>query len=402
VAIEIRAAQLDESAAFRRVISRTFGGDARPEREELFLGIWEPERSFCAYDDGAMVATSGAFSLDLTVPGGEMPAGGTTMVSVQPTHRRSGLLRKMMSAHLHDVIDHEEPIAALWASESSIYGRFGFGSASQAIDLAIPTSNAAFHPASPAPAAVDLIESDEARQMLPALHEKFRAEFPGFFRRKQGWWEDRWFADQSEDRGGMSSNRYVVAAGGDGYGIYRQKAKWDQGHSAGELDVSDLVATTPEAWAGLWRFMLSHDLVTVVKAHPRPPDDPLFELVADHRRIRQRPGDGIWIRIIDPLIALRGRRYQTKAAITFEIRDSFLDKTQIVELEGGPDGANARLSERDPDLSLDVADLGACFLGRTRFRALAQAGRIHAAPAALLTADLMFGWQPQPWCPEIF
>ncbi|HEY7563748.1 MAG TPA: GNAT family N-acetyltransferase [Acidimicrobiia bacterium] len=402
MAIEIRVPKPDEAGSFRKVMSRTFGGDPRPDGDERFLRIWEPERSFCAYDDGVMVATSGAFSLNLTVPGGEMRAGGTTMVAVQPTHRRKGLLREMMTAHLRDVVEHEEPIAALWASESSIYGRFGFGTASQAVELTIPASHRTFHPAAPIPSPVRLIEMDDARQTIPALHENFRSSFPGFFRRNEGWWEERWFAEESDDRGGKSTRRFVVTAESDGYAIYRQKARWNEGHSAGEMDVVDLVAVSPEAWSGLWKYVLSHDLVTVVKAGPRPPDDPLLSLLADPRRVLQRPGDGIWTRLVDPIRALAERRYQMESSLTFEINDPFLATKHTVELTGGPDGAEARSSQREADIALDVADLSASFLGWARFRALAQAGRVRGSAETLTRADLMFGWHPQPWCPEIF
>lgn len=402
MAIEIRAAGPDEAGTFRTVISRTFGGEPRPVGDEQLLRIWEPARSFCAYDDGTMVATSGAFSLKLTVPGGEVSAGGTTMVSVQPTHRRLGLLRQMMTAHLRDVSERGEPLAALWASESSIYSRFGFGVASQATDLTIPSQFGSFHKLTPPPSSVRSLELEAARQTIPPLYEKVRGLYPRFFDRKEGWWEERWFDDDPERRSGMSGRRFVVTADGDGYAIYRQKSQWDEGNAAGELVVLDLIGTTPESWSGLWSFVLSHDLTAKVKAGLRSMADPILDYLVAPRRTIQRPTDGIWIRLQDPVQALAARRYQVEGAIVFEIHDPLLDRRLTVELVGGPDGAQCRESTRPPDVVLDIMDLGACYLGWARFRNLARAGRLGGEQQALALADLMFGWHPQPWCPEIF
>lgn len=402
MAIEIRAASPEEAATFRKVISRNFGNEPRPDGDEHLLRIWEPKRSLCAYDDGVLVGTCGAFSLDLSVPGGQVRTGGTTMVSVQPTHRRQGLLRLMMDAHLRDVSDHGEPLAALWASESSIYGRFGYGVASQANDLTIPQQFASFHRLAPTASPVRWLEVDEARKELPPIYERAQAVWPGFYDRKEGWWEERWFDDDPEHRNGYSGRRFGVTTDGDGYVIYRQKSHWAEGNSAGELMVLDLIGTSPESWAGLWRFVLSHDLTTTVKANLRSAADPLLNYLDAPRRSTRRPSDGIWVRVHDPVLALAERRYQVEGRLVFEIHDPFLSSTVNVELEGGPDGAHCRPTQAAPDLVLDSEDLGACYLGWSRLRDLARAGRVGGDQHALGLADLMFGWDPQPWCPEIF
>jgi predicted acetyltransferase len=383
-------------------MSRNFGDEPRPEGNEHFLRNWEPERSFCAYEDGTMVATSGAFSLELTVPGSAARAGGTTMVSVQTTHRRQGVLRNMMSAHLRDVTDRGEPLAALWASEDSIYGRFGFGTASLQTDLTIPHHFGSFHRLAPSPAAVRLIELDAARKELPLIYDRVRSVWPGFYDRKEGWWEERWFYDDPDRRGGFSRRRYAVTTDGDGYVVYRQKSQWERGNAAGELTVLELIGTTPESWAGLWRFALDHDLTTEVKAYLRSTADPILGYLEAPRRASLRPTDGIWVRVHDPVIALAARRYQIEGRIVFEIHDPFFDRTIKVELEGGPDGAECRVTKRPPDLVLDMEDLGACYLGWARFRSLARGGRVGGERQSLAKADIMFGWDPVPWCPEIF
>ncbi|MGQ0849402.1 MAG: GNAT family N-acetyltransferase [Actinomycetota bacterium] len=402
MAIQIRAALPTDAEAMRRVMGAAFGRDPSPDGLERFRRIWEPERSFCAFDDGEMVGTSGAFSLDLTVPGGNVAAGGTTMVAVLPTHRRQGLLNRMIGAHLDDVANRGEPVAALWASESSIYGRFGYGAAADQVEMAIPRTRTSFHRLAPTPARVRLIGPDEARKVLPDIHDLARKVWPGFYSRTEGWWESRWFADPPEDRGGASATRYAVTSEGDGYVIYRQKARWEDGNAIGELIVLHLVGLNPESWAGLWSFVLNQDLIATVKADLRSTADPVLDMLADPRRVKQHRSESIWVGLVDPVAALAARRYQTTGALVIEAHDPRRQRPIRVHLEGGPEGALCRVTDQEPDLVLDLEDLGACYLGWARFRGMARAGRLAADHHTLTLADSMFGWDPPPWCPEIF
>lgn len=400
--LEVRAVTADNVAEFRQVLGRAFGWEPPPEREANFARIWEPERSFCVFEGDKMVATSGAFSLELTIPGAVVPTGGTTMVSVLPTHRRRGALRLMMEAHLADVRGRDEPLAALWASDSGIYGRFGYGLASQHHNLSIDRHHAGRHRLAPAAAAVSLIDADEARERIPPIYDKLRLNRSGFFRRSETWWAERWFADPVSNRDGATALRFAIANDDSGYMIYRQKSDWEGGHGAGEVVVIDLMASSPEGWAGLWGLALSHDLVKKVTADRRPPDDPIFDLVAARRRVSGPLGDALWVRPHDLLKALAARRYQVEGKLVLEVSDRFLEHTSVVVVEGGPEGAEARKSKAEPDLALDLEDLGACYMGWSRFRSLAATGRIKGDHATLTKADFMFSWDPQPWCPEIF
>ena len=133
MALTIRPIKDSEFDLFRSKIARGFGGDIHKEDDPKNLrSILEPTRTVCAFDGKELVGTCAAFTLDLTVPGATLGMGGTTMITVQPTHRRRGALRAMMQAHLEEIKDRGEPLAGLWASESSIYGRFGYGYAVEA------------------------------------------------------------------------------------------------------------------------------------------------------------------------------------------------------------------------------------------------------------------------------
>ena len=134
--VEIRAIRPDEFEEFRQTMGLVFGFDP-PNGNNRVLRLLPLDRTRCGFDGGRMISTSGAYGLQMTVPGGEVACGGTTAVTVSPSHRRRGVLRKMMRAHLDDVKEHGEPIAALWASDSAIYGRFGYGCASICYDVEV-------------------------------------------------------------------------------------------------------------------------------------------------------------------------------------------------------------------------------------------------------------------------
>ncbi len=402
MAIEIRPAEPAEASNFARTMAGVFAWDLEDANLERFKTTWEPERSHCAYDNGKMVATLGTLSLEFSVPGGTIRAGGTTQVSVLPSHRRQGILRKLMTAHLREVADRGEAVAALWASEASIYGRFGFGPATSALEVKIPTQYGTFHRLAPEPAAVELISLDEAREVLPPINASISRTWPAMFARQENWWNARWFSDLPSDRFGATSMRAAVTKAGDGYVLYRQKSKWNDGNFAGELIVRDLMAQSPESWAGLWAFVLGHDLVATVEAELRPPQEPLLQLLANERRALVTQSDGLWIRLNHPATALAGRRYSTEGALVIEAHDQLDGSIHTLLLEGGPDGATCTTTDRPPDLVLDTEDLGAAYLGWSRFRSLARTGRIGGDQQALALADHMFGWDPLPWCPEIF
>ena len=400
--IDIRIPTAEETEIFRFVLARNFGVDHRPDGLEGFTRIWERDRAFCAWDGTELVGTSGSFSLQLTVPGGTVATGGTTMVSVAPTHRRKGILREMMAAHLKDVADRGEPLAALWASEASIYGRFGYGVAAQKVELRIPRTFTGLHRLAPAPAPVRLVDEHEARRRIPAIYETVASWWPGFLARSAAWWEERWFKDPPDRRNGATALRFALTTNNDGYAIYRQKHKFEQGISQGQLIVLDVLGTNPESWVGLWSFLIQHDLPATIETFNRSPIDPIFDLLEAPRRMTASPSDSIWIRTNEPAAALASRRYQTEGHMVFEVIDPFMDRRVVIELDGGPDGATCQITDKAPDLVLDIEDLGACYLGWSRFRTLARAGRIGGDKNSLTLADQMFTWDPQPWCPEFF
>jgi predicted acetyltransferase len=402
--VEFRAIRADELDDLRSAVGLAFGFDPHPD-DHGFSAVVPLDRTRCGFDNGRIISTSAAFSLEMTVPGGVVPCGGTTIVSVSPTHRRRGVMREMMRSHLDDVRDHEEPLAALWATDSAIYGRFGFGCAAICHEIEVKRAHVDLSRLAPEPAPVRPLDVDEAAEVLPSFFDSVRGAIPGFYARDPQWWEHRHFSDLEHRREGMTKHRYVVVDSGDGiagYAQYRSKFGWDEGHPAGHLEVLELIGTTPESWAGLWAYVLNHDLLERITADIRPSWDPLFDLLAGTRRVAAKRSDSMWVRIMDVPAALTARAYSGPVDLVLSVSDPIGDTTGAYQLRVDGGTVECAVTGKEPDVTLDLEDLSACYMGRARFRELARAGRVSGDGAALAELDRAFTWDPQPWCPEVF
>jgi predicted acetyltransferase len=381
-------------------ISSYFEVDRDPERAERFLRNLPLERMHAAWTDGAIVGGAGAFPFQFSVPGGTVACAGVTVVGVYPTHRRRGVLREMMRAQLDDVRERGEPIAALWASEETIYGRYGYGIASWAGEIALPREYSAYAEPFERRGRVRFVEPEEALELFPPIWEAVRVERPAMFARSRDWWELRVLRDR-DPKGGK--NRYValdVGAETVAYGIYRTHPAFAEGVSAAKLEVVEALGLTPHALAEMWRYLLDVDWTATVEAALLPPDHPLFLLLANPRRAKYRMGDGLWVRLVDVGEALSARSYRDGEPLVFEVRDAFCPWNDgRWRLADG----RAERTEEASDLRLDAGALASAYLGGVSFAELRHALVVEElTDSAAARADAQFAWPLHPWCPEIF
>ncbi len=406
--ITFRSIVDDELTAFGEADGAAFGFTPRPE--DIAWHTLELDRTVSAFDGDALVSTSANISMQLTVPGGRViPAAGVTVVGVRPTHRRRGILTGMMARLLDDAQSRGEPLAILWASESRIYGRFGYGQAAPDESWEIEREHARFAYRPSSTGRVRMLNQAEAEQRFPVAWERAREGRAGMTVRDERFWQDR-FRDRPWDREGGSGYFFVAHEPSgdpeaiDGYAIYRIKGNWQQGSPQNEVILVELIAATDAAHADLWAYLLDLDLTATVRAHHRPADDPLPWMLADMRRLTRRTADGLWLRILDVPATLAARTYGVDDRLTFELRDAFrAQNAGRYELHVAEGHGEAERSDAQPDLSLDVADLGAVYLGGVRPSVLARAGRIaEHVPGALTRADRLFATERAPWCPQFF
>ena len=376
----MRPAVPADFAPIARMDGLAFGYTPTPEDLDDALEAVGIDRFLVATDparDDLVVGATADYRFDVTVPGGaSVPVPGVTWVSVAVTHRRRGILRRLMDRQLRDYLELGLAFAVLTASEGGIYGRFGYGPATVVRDVAV--DRARTHLSAPVDAtAVVAAGADEAREVLPELHRRWCAQTPGAVSRGDVWWR-QYFTDRASRRAGMSERHYWVHP--DGYVAFRVRS----GDRGPVVSSHDDAIVTPAARAALWQVLLAFDLYTSIETSRLALDDPLPLLLTDPRRVETTSvDDGMWVRLLDVGTALAARTYGTEVDVVIDVTDPLAGDGRY-RLRGGPDGAVCTRTDAVPDVRVGVAALGAAYLGGHRLGGLARAGAVEAADPALL------------------
>jgi predicted acetyltransferase len=405
VGYEICDINEDNLFELHRVASTAFGEDPKQERIDDEKLVVEFDRMIGVADGDQLVASAGAYSFELTVPGGGLvPMAGVTWVACLPSHRRRGILRKMMKFQLDDVARRGEAIAGLTASEAVIYGRFGYGVATQWVEAKVRTSASSFASAPKATGRIRMVWEDEKAKVLPPIFDEWRRQRSGSVDRTDGRWQQI-LLDRPYDRHGASSAFHAVHEDKrgvpDGYVSYRIKLGDGDGDATGI--VREVVAVDPEVEAALWRFVFDVDLIDRYVLRIHPVDSQLAWRFADQRGYRiNGVWDFLWLRVMNTPAALTARTYATDDSLVLEVVDPFRPRGAAAgrfRLEGGPDGATcAKEKSARADLTMSVEALGSAYLGGVKWSTLAAAGRVTGTPDALRRADAMFASTPLPFC----
>jgi predicted acetyltransferase len=397
---------LEEFRAAVGCIGHYFGWNPTEEDATRISRTLPLDRTHVAVDDRTIVGAAGVCPFELTVPGGPVPCAGVTVVGVLPSHRRRGLLRRLMTAQLDDVRERHEPIAALWASEETIYGRYGYGLASLSVNVRTEARAGGLRHDLPArEGELRYVTHEEALRRFPPLYERMRRRSTGFLSRSRDWWELRQLADRAEDRRGAGPlQRVLLELDGRpaGYAIYRLVSEGSSPEDwRKRLRVIEALGVDPRATREVWRLLLSVDWVDETEAWMLPVDHPLTLLVARMNQLRARLWDGLWLRLVDVGGALAARSYAADGRVTFEVAADphAPENAGTWTIEGGA----VRRTRRRADVALDVQALASAYLGGFSFADLARAERVReTARGGLARADALFRTEAAPWCPENF
>ena len=359
---------------------------------------YEAGRVWGDFLGGELAGTTASLPSSLSVPGGAvLPAAAVTGVGVRADRTRRGVLTSMMRSQLDDVWERGEPLAMLHASETGIYGRFGYGVSTRTRTVSLDTQRALLAPTAPSGGDVRLVEVSEARKILPEIYERIGAARPGTIARTPGWWDTRLLT-------GAEGDQLRVAVHSDADGIDDGFALWNTrindhrfDNGVCTLQVSDLRGADAVAAVELWRFLLNLDLANVIVAADRPLDEPLEWWLADSRQCRVRGlHDDLWLRLVDVPTALAARAYGAADPVVLEVRDAFLPSNSGC-YRLGPEGA--RRCEDRPQLTVDADMLGTLYLGDVSVATLAAANRVTVHDdAAVAAADRLLATSAVPWC----
>ena len=365
---------------------------------------FDASRPLAARVDGEWVGVAGDYPFQMTLPGGaSTPTSGVTMVGVSPTHRRQGILTALMTRQLDDIAERGEALAILTASESVIYGRFGYGAATAKAVTSIETARSGYQAEATPPGRCRMMAKERAMPVIKAVHEACRTQRAGAVVRMNWWWE--WLErDRPADREGASANFFVVHEDGDGqpdgYAVYRIKESWKDGMPRATLYAREVQGASVEIEAALWRLLCDVDLVERVECWSRPLDDPLRWRFAEPRRMRTTGvSDWLWLRVLDVPTALELRGYEAEGDLVIDVIDQFRPSAAgRFRLEAGPDGASCKPTTESADLTLGASELGAIYLGGLAPSLLAEAGRVECRSTdGLARADALFMTRKLPF-----
>ena len=393
----LRGISRDELESYVRAVGVGFGNHNTDQAVAGWASLTEVPRALAVFDGDEIVATSGAFTTEVTVPGGaHVMAAGVTAVTVRATHRRRGLLRQMMGELFNQAREHDEPMAVLTASESHIYGRFGYGVASFGEAFSVAADRSAFRRDPDVGGRFRIVDEKTVRSTFPALHDAVRRRTPGDINRTYAWW-DLAAADAEFMREGKKPAFRVLhedsAGNPDGYAIYRYDDKWPDGNPAKKVGVDEVIAADPEVELALWRYLFDLDLVGEVTGSVAQ-DAPLrWALLEPRRFVVKQIWDGIWVRILDVPAALTARRYAVPGVLVVQVGDEGTYRLDVDET--GEASCESVTSE--PDLVVGLEELGSMYLGAVRASTLAGANRVSGSGGPMRKADAMFASEQAPY-----
>lgn len=412
--ITLRTATEDTLEAILLPLQVAFGEPWTAEDLDYERRVVELDRVIGAFDGDTPVGASGALPYRLTTPGGEVGAAGITLVGVLPTHRRRGILRMMMTDLFETAAVRGEPVAVLWASEAAIYQAFGYGVATFQSTIDAPSDRIRLRAPSELEgrSSVRLLERDAAVEPCSTIYEVHRRRVPGSLSRRDIEWRGGILAESEALKGSDGAkHRAVLEVDGEprAYAVYRLKPDWTSSGPQSVVSVLELIGLDPAAESALWGWLLSIDLVRVVRMRRGPTPHPLALAITEPRRLNVTVSDGTWLRILDVPGALAGRTYHGPGSLVLELTDDFLPANAgrwrlTVPGSLGSSAAVERVSDgAAPDLSLDISALAATYLGTVRFGDLARAGRIiECRPGALAEADALWASSVTPYNSTMF
>lgn len=357
---------------------------------------------------GQIVGTGGADQYVLTVPGGNtIGMAGIMGMGTLPTHKRKGIFSSVINKLHSQAKERGDVIAGLWASQSLLYTRFGYGLSTLREDWTINTNHTKLLKQKKESIRFELVDKEKALIEIPKIYDTFRKCQNGATDRTEGYWNYILYEDDSAkyNKSGNCGFFFVLAYKDNkpsGYAIYNFNKESGVAHEddKGTLDVQEIISTDKETNIALWHYIFGIELVEEIKINQRAPGDPLYLMLENPRKLKRETIDGLWVRIVDPIKMLEKRKYNSEGNITICIagqNQKDIEGTYSIET----DGTNTEVKKvnKKPDISMKASDLSSIYFGAVSPGEYFQAGNLEIENQnSLIELSKMFFVQQAPWC----
>lgn len=370
----------------------------------------DPERAIALCKNNKIIGTTNSFSSYISIPNDKsVKVAAVSYVSVQPTHRRKGILTEMMNIQLNEIYSkYKEPLAILWPSETAIYGRFGYAPTKEK-HYKISKNNTQFKPGlTNNSLEVKFLNRNEAINAYVEINNKLMSTRPGVMKINKKWAQRR--IDDLIFKHLNSGPAYFI-------GIYHNKklvgfATYSienndnsYGNTPSSLYMWDIIYLDLDAAISIWNFCLNIDLVEEFYANGVPEDDILEALLISPSGLNARITTGFWIRIVDVVSAITLRSYEYTGNIVFKVKDSIIKNNNKTYILNTNDKSNpvCEISNSKPDIEITIQGLSEIFLGTFDLNNLIASGNINIKnKKAIKIINKIFKSESQPFCPMHF
>ena len=404
MAVEIRAAQGDEYEQFALIGAYVFAGAFGDGADNAVAAGNRPEWTTCAFVDGRMAASYSTIPFTMRANGTAVALAGVTAVGTLPEYRRQGLLRAITTQSFADMRGRGQAVAALWASQSAIYQRYGYALASMQLSYHIDSVDIAFNDADAGSAHVERVSTAAAYDIVKNIYIAFVATRIGYLHRAKTLWLNNALATSAATGPAHVAVASDNAGNAVGYVIYHLRGGSGHMTRGQEITIKDFAWLTADAYRSLWSWLARHDLVGKIVWQRAPIDDPAMEMLVEPRLLQPQLRDGIWLRIVDVREAFAQRGYGATGKISFAIaRDDLAPWNQgKFELSCEPSGARVVATRGECDLVLSVKALASLYSGLRSPQQLAHWGMLAGSGEAISRATSIFATQHAPHCPDNF
>jgi predicted acetyltransferase len=402
---------VDEVRAWASTLAVTFLNDPQGDSFDRYIAArardWATFRSWGARADGRWVATLGSWPLRLRIPAGaagtrEIVADGLTSVTVNATHRRRGLLTRMLAESLDEARQRGEAVSILVAAEWPIYGRFGYAPASRMSDYTFfPRSRDNLLAASGI-GHVRQVDPAELGDIAPDVFERSRVARAGHIARDRSWWPAQLGLDGLQPVHHGKAPAYFVHEGPDGPdGLlwWSPVRDFDIDGTMGSAKVGDLSAANDNAYRNLWAYLAGIDVVSEITLTRRPIDEPIRWALSDGRALRNTyTGDDMWLRILDVPAALSARGYAREDRVVLDVADDDIGRYGSGRFVLDSGTGECTPTTASADLELTQRALASIYLGGFSLREQSLTGAVtELTPGALDRVDAIFSTVLPPW-----